>query len=170
MPTFAEKPLLMSRLLTLAALLTLPLCLMAQKGASNKDKAALQKMYIDFLKEEGYQPSVDDDGDVVFKSEGKTLFINVLEDDPAYFRLVLANIWPIESENERGQVYIATDFSNAKAKVTKSYVVRDNVWVGIELFLPKPEDFKGVFKRSMSALNNGVAQFVSKMREQQGTD
>ncbi|MEO8589186.1 MAG: hypothetical protein ABI432_07455 [Flavobacteriales bacterium] len=134
---------------------------------TSKEKKALQKMYMDYLDGEGYKPEIDSDGDVQFKAEGKTYFINVLEDDPTYFRVVLANIWPIESEEERQQVLVAVDYSNAKAKVTKSYMVKDNVWVGIELFLPKAEDFEAVFARSMSALSNGTTHFVTRMREQQ---
>jgi len=153
------------RPLALLVVLSIALPAMAQKAS--KEKEALQKMYMDYLEEEGYKPEIDSDGDVQFKSEGKTYFINVLEDDPMYFRVVLANIWPIESEEERQQVLVAVDYSNAKAKVTKSYMVKDNVWVGIEIFLPKPEDFTAVFSRCMSALNNGTAHFVTRMREQQ---
>ncbi len=126
-------------------------------------------MYVDFLTEEGFRPEVDSDGDVQFKAEGKTYFINVVEDDENYFRVVLANIWPIESEAERTQCLIAVDYSNAKAKVTKSYLVKDNIWVGIETFIAEPEDFKKIFKRCMSALNSGVTHFVTKMQEQQGS-
>ena len=137
---------------------------------TSKEKKELQKMYMDYLEKEGYKPEVDSDGDVQFKAEGKTYFINVVEDDPQYFRVVLANIWPIESEEERQQVLVAMDYSNAKAKVTKTYMVKDNVWVGIEIFLPKSEDFEAVFPRCMSALNHGTAHYVTRMREQQQKD
>ena len=152
--------------LALALLVAMPS--MAQD--TSKEKKALQKMYMDYLEEEGYKPELDSDGDVQFKAEGKTYFINVVEDDPSYFRVVLANIWPIESEDERAQCLIAVDYSNAKAKVTKTYLVKDNIWVGIELFLPEASDFKDIFRRSMSALNNGVTHFVTKMRELQGNN
>lgn len=160
------RPLL--RCSSIVLLFCIPLFSLAQKDGTSKEKAAVQKMYLDYLTDEGYRPEIDSDGDVQFKSEGKTYFINVVEDDPTYFRVVLANIWPIESENERVQCLIAVDYSNAKAKVTKSYLVKDNVWVGIEIFIPETADFKKVFKRCMSALNNGVTHFVTKMKEQQG--
>ncbi len=143
---------------------------MAQGESENAAKKSLQDMYMEYLTEEGYRPEIDADGDVQFKAEGKTYFINVVEDDPTYFRVVLANIWPIESEDERAQCLIAVDYSNAKSKVAKSYLVKDNIWVGIELFIAKPEDFKEVFRRSMGALSNGVAHFVTKMREQRGDE
>jgi hypothetical protein len=140
------------------------------KGEGDLDKKTIQKMYMDFLAEEGYRPEIDADGDVQFKSEGKTYFMSVNDDDPTFFRLVLANIWPIESEVERTQVFIAVDHSNAQTKVAKAFLVKDDVWVGIELFLPEATDFKDVFDRSMSALGSGVDFFVGKMQEQQKTD
>ena len=45
-------------------------------------------MYVDFLTEEGYKPTVDSDGDVRFKKEGMTYFISVHSNDPQYFRIV----------------------------------------------------------------------------------
>lgn len=156
------------RQLLAVLLLCLPFAGIAQ--GDSKEKKALQKMYMDYLTDEGFRPEIDSDGDVQFKAEGKTYFINVVEDDPTYFRVVLANIWPIESEEERAQCLVAVDYSNAKSKVAKSYLVKDNIWVGIEIFIPEADDFKEIFKRSMGALNNGVTHFVTKMREQQGNE
>lgn len=139
--------------------------LMAQE-VSEKDKKATQKMYTTYLEKEGYKPEIDEDGDVRFKREGKTYFINVDPADPMCFRLVLANIWPIESEEERVKVRVAMDHCNAQAKVAKAYMVRDNVWVAIETFIPEPEDFEAIFKRSLSALDYGVMLYAKKMREE----
>ncbi|MEM7700158.1 MAG: hypothetical protein AAF236_17320 [Verrucomicrobiota bacterium] len=125
----------------------------------------LQRLYIDYLRAEGYRPEIDSDGDVRFKREGKTYFIEVAEDDLEFFHLVLANIWPIESEAERVEVKNAADHSNALSKVSKVHTVNDNVWVSIEIFVASPEDFMGIFRRSLSALDNGVDNFVEKMRE-----
>lgn len=136
------------------------------QDTDQKDKKATQKMYTKFLDEEGYKPEIDEDGDVRFKREGKTYFINVDPADPMCFRLVLANIWPIESEEERGKVRVAMDHCNAQAKVAKAYMVRDNVWVAIETFIPEPQDFEAIFKRSLSALDYGVMLYAKKMREE----
>jgi hypothetical protein len=138
----------------------------SQKGDKGISDKQLQKMYQEFLVDEGYKPEVDEDGDVRFKREGKTYFINVEAEDPECFRLVLANIWPIESEEERGQALVAMDHCNAQAKVAKAYMVKDNVWVAIETFIAKPEDFKAIFKRSLSALDHGVALYAKRMREE----
>ena len=133
-----------------------------QKGMSREE---FQRMYSDFLRDEGYKPVVDDDGDVRFKYEGKTYFIQVSENDPQYFRIAFANFWPIENEKELGQAFVAANDSNMKSKVSKVLIIRENVWVSLEIFVGHPDDFKQVFSRSMSALNNGVDGFVKKMRE-----
>jgi hypothetical protein len=162
-PTFHLRSALSLGLLSLFLLASSP-ALMAQKG-DDKEKKAVQKMYSKYLSDEGFKPEVDEDGDVRFKREGKTYFINVDPSDPMCFRLVLANIWPIENEEERAQVRVAMDHCNAQAKVAKAYMVRDNVWVAIETFIPKAEDFEAIFKRSLSALDYGVSLFAKKMRE-----
>jgi hypothetical protein len=147
----------------LFALLLAGHALHAQPGGPSTEE--LQHAYMEYLAEEGYRPELDSDGDVQFKAEGKTYFIDVEADDPAYFRVVLPNIWAIEDEDERLRVLVACDHANATAKVAKTYVVRDNVWVGIEVFLAAPDDFKRIFARSMSALGTGTSLFVKKMQE-----
>ncbi|MBW1882076.1 MAG: hypothetical protein JRJ58_01000 [Deltaproteobacteria bacterium] len=132
-------------------------------GAQNKEQ--LQRLYVEYLSAEGYRPSIDGDGDVKFKREGRTYFIIVSEKDPEFFRLVLANIWEIENDVERSRVLQAADHSNAASKVSKVYIVKDNVWVCVELFVAAPEDFRGVFQRSMSAMETGVSNYVERMRE-----
>lgn len=133
--------------------------------ANQPTREDLQRLYIDYLTEEGYRPIIDDDGDVQFKREGKYYFIQVDEDDPEFFILVLANVWPIESEGERIQVLVAADVSNGTSKASKVQTVGDDVWVSVELFLVRPEDFKEVFERSLEAIDNGLSLFVEKMRE-----
>jgi hypothetical protein len=141
--------------------------LRAQDGDSGSyTKEKVRQMYVDYLTSEGYQPTVSKEGGLVlFKREGRLYFISVPDSDWTFFTVVLANIWPIENKDERAKVLVAADASNAKTKVSKVQTVDDNVWVTIELFMEKPEDFKGVFKRSLSALDRGVANFVTKMKE-----
>ena len=130
-------------------------------------RAKLQRMYSDYLKAEGYVPEVDSDGDVRFKREGKVYFISVqeIEDDPEFFRVVLANIWEIENDQDKMKVLAAADHSNSNSKVCKIYTVENYVWASVELYVGKPEDFKNVFKRVMSAFDTGVVAFAAKMLE-----
>jgi hypothetical protein len=140
----------------------------ATKPPDAKDapsKAALQKLYMSYLADEGFKPDIDSDGDVRYKSEGKTYWIIIDPGDSQYFRLAMLNIWKIESEAERRKVLAAVDYANARTKVCKAYTIGDNVWVCIELFVAKPEDFKPLFSRATSAMALGYSNFLQKMRE-----
>jgi len=129
------------------------------------NKASFQRMYIDYLTSEGYKPEVDPDGDVTFKREGKNYFINVLPADPNYFRLVLPNVWKIESPAERTKVLIAMDRTNGACKSAKVFATSHSyVWAVVEVFVEKPDDFKKVFPRAISALDYGFTTFMSEMR------
>lgn len=142
-----------------------PIAAIAQNtGSATAKKKELQQLYIRYLAEEGYKPEVDTDGDVRFKREGKVYFIGVSEDDPGFFRVVLPNFWLIESREERLRVLAAADYSNALSKVCKVFTIKESVWATVELFIAAPADFRGVFNRSMLGLDNGVVNFLQRMR------
>lgn len=138
----------------------------AARGDDTQDwtKERLQQLYGDFLKVEGFQYEIDEDGDIVFKREGKTYFLGIDPDDPQFFRIVYPNFWEIASFEEHIRVLIAVDSSNNRSKVAKVFIVQNDTWASVELFLNKPDDFKPLFYRSLDAIDNGVKNFVSKMR------
>lgn len=127
-------------------------------------KEQMQQVYGDFLKAEGFVHEVDDDGDIVFKKEGKTYFIGVDAEDPNFFRIVYPNFWEIENFEEHIRVLIAADFANNRSKVAKVFVVNQNTWASVELFVNNPEDFKPLFYRTIDAVDNSVKNFVAKMK------
>jgi len=147
--------------LVIAFFISMPSAMAEERNVS---KSYLQNMYMNYLSQQGYSPEIDSDGDVRFSYAGYTLFIAVNENDPEYIRIVLPNIWPIESNEEQLQVLIATDYTNNKIKVVKLYLNNNNTSAAIESFIAEPEDFSGIFKRSLEALEGGVMQFSRKMR------
>lgn len=151
---------------TLLALTLLGFCCSSLSAQEAKvwTKEELQKLYTDFLTAEGFRSEVDEDGDVVFKREGKTYFIGVDAEDPQFFRVVYPNFWEIESFEEHVRVLIAADVSNNRSKVSKVFIVEENTWGSVELFVERPEDFKAVFYRCLAAVDNGVKNFVAHMR------
>lgn len=128
------------------------------------DRQELTNIYTSFLEEEGYRPNIDDDGDIYFKREGKTYLIFVDSEDSKFFRLVFPNFWPIESEEERLMVLHAANAATAQTKTAKVYMVQDNVWASVELFIDDPSHFKALFGRCMDALGVGVQTFVTAMK------
>jgi hypothetical protein len=138
----------------------------ADKGKSiPKTKDEFQKMYVDFLLAEGYKPEIDKDGDVIFKYEGKNYFIQVNETDGQYFRLVFPSFWPIESEDERKKVLLAANNSTWMTKGAKICMVRNDVWISVDVFMATPDQFRDVFKRSLTAIQSGLANFMAEMKK-----
>ena len=123
------------------------------------------KLYVDYLTKEGYRPTVDSDGDVVFMHGGGTYYIDIDTNDPQYFRLVFPNFWEIESADELARVMVAANYATMCTKVAKIYVRSDgqNTVASIEMFLAKPEQFREVFHRAMSALQASLINFREKM-------
>ncbi len=120
-------------------------------------------MYTAYLKGEGYSPESIKEG-VVFKAEGKTYVIMVDENDEQFFRLVFPNFWSIDNDKERVKVVAASAQATAATKVAKIFPVENNTWGTIELFVASPDAFKGVFTRSMGALQAAVQNFVQAMK------
>lgn len=159
----------------LKVVLALVLCawfFASNAGAEDKSKdlgikADLQKMYMDYLQEEGYKPEIDKDGDVGFKKEGRYYYISIQsqEKDTEFFRLVFPKFWKIESDAERVRVLAAANESNSSVKVCKVYTQDDDVWAAAEILVEKPEQAKAVFKRAVSTIENAVSKFVNEMRE-----
>jgi hypothetical protein len=127
----------------------------------------LQEIYVSYLKEQGYQPEVDSDGDVRFKAEGITFYINVDEKDLQSFRVVLPNFWKVESTEEKEKAYKAANSINSKMKVAKAYVnpERGRVLIDANIYIEKPEDFKPHFRRMLNVLMRGARDFTDMMKK-----
>jgi hypothetical protein len=150
------KPLLITAFALISMALTF--------DAAAQTKAELQMMHMGILERAGYEGTVDSDGDVRFVHDESTYFIQVDEEDADFFRLVLANIWPIESELERLQVVKAIDAVNAKVKVAKGFIVGDNVWISVEVF-HEPGEHEDFLERYVTVIELFVSYYVEEMQE-----
>lgn len=125
------------------------------------DSTTTQNEILEFLRDEGYRPRIDDDGDIVFKHEGKTHLI-LLDEKDEFFQLALPNIWRVESPQERRDAIEASERATAKTKVGKVYLVRENVWAGFET-LCSVEAFKAVLPRALSVVRAASRNFAEHM-------
>lgn len=123
--------------------------------------------YLDLLAEEGYRPRIDAYGDVGFKCEGKTYFIEIYDKDEVFFRLVYPNFWPIASKEELSRVKETALAVTAGNRVVKIFPLGGtNTWAEIVMFCSPPQTFTAVvFDRCLSALRNAVREFIARMQE-----
>lgn len=133
-------------------------------GQEDWTKEQLQAIYMRHLSQEGYVPSIDKDGDVQFKSEGRTYFIPVKETDPGFFAVYLINIYEVTPENKL-QVLEACNKITATTKVSKVQIIEDQrVWITCETYVSHPEEGMKIFSRCLSSISTAYASFRDEMR------
>ncbi len=139
---------------------------MSSQPPQRRTREELQKLYLDALEKEGYRPELDQDGDVRFRHEGSSYFIEVREDDPMFFRVVLPNFWDIESPKERARIIEAANTTCSDIKVAKVFIVRNDTWCAVELFLAQQEHFIPILQRCLLAIRAAVNTFSEHMRSE----
>jgi len=137
------------------------------------DEAApfdLQAFQLEYLRDEGFRPVIDDDGDIVFKAEAKPYVLFNTSDDPELFRLGAVGIWPLsDPDEEQVALRIASDISG-RFKVAKAFVVPGPaVFVVVEFLSGDPTAFTQVFGRALTILQAAVSEFRADMQGAQQT-
>jgi hypothetical protein len=128
-------------------------------------KQQVAEYFDSYLKGEGFAVTLDNDGDLVFKQEGRTYILIIDEKDTDFVRLTFPNFWSIESEDERKRATRAAMLATAKTKVAKVYLAGDNTWAAIETFA-KPEGFAPFIARGLMALRAAANNFAETMRSE----
>lgn len=144
-------------------LLTLFAFTFSTNATAQYSEPMLQSYFMDLLEENGYEGWVDSDGDVQFSYNDHDYFIEVNESDNEFFRVVLFNIWPIESLEEYNDVLGAVNEVNKEQKVAKAYITNDNVWIAAELFVEDPSHVANIFMRCLEVIEESVDVFIEEM-------
>lgn len=127
------------------------------------NKADKVHKFCEFLREEGYFPKLDDDGDITFKVAGHIYLVS-LDDDEQYLRIVFPNFWEVDSQDERQIVEKVALEVTAQVKAAKVFITKnDKVSAAIEMFSSSLENSKIVFERCLAALNAAVGLFLLTM-------
>ena len=72
----------------------------------------LKEKCINYLREEGYCPTVDNDGDVMFKVQGATLFLMDDENDETFLKIWLPQFWSLDDDQERAKAHFVSNKLN----------------------------------------------------------
>src|SRR5712691_2671578 len=92
----------------------------------------LQEASCRYLTVEGFPTAhIDDDGDVMFKCEGRMYCIRIREDSPERFSLLLPSFWPLEDAQEAHQALAVCNEVHLRT-------------YGVTLFIVGPEGHQAV--------------------------
>lgn len=120
---------------------------------------------LDFLTEEGFRPEQpDEDGRIVFKYQGSTLFINTDDDDPDYVQLGM--LATLDAEGRDRQIFAAnTITSRFKAGKCVVLAAGDEALVAftVEAFTGM-ERFRNVFERWLVIIAGMNSEYGDELR------
>lgn len=118
------------------------------------------------LADEGLRPKIDDDGDLFFKYEGNSFFLDIDDDDPCFLRIILPNFWEFTDEI-RDTVGKACLEATAQAKVAKIFPVENNIWSSAELFIADEKTLTPIIFRLLDSVVAAATVFIDIMEENQ---
>jgi len=150
------------KMICLALILTLAgiSCLSAQMS-----KAQLQNMYVNYLRGEGYSPTIDSDGDVNFTAQSQRFYINVMENDLQSFQIVMTNFLDIGSASNRLRALEAASAVTRTRPVTRLYLTSSGrIAIDSFIFLARPEDFSAHLNRLVNVMVQSREEFLTAMR------
>lgn len=126
---------------------------MSYAQSLNASQTKLRNEIKSFIQEEGFLPSIDKDGDIVFKREGNTYWVTVSEDDVSPMFVSLCTLY------NRPERYSLQTMLLAAAEINKYPGVKmvcfeDSFTLQGELFLSQSELFKYAFYTILNQINN----------------
>ena len=137
------------------------LCLMASTWAFaqkdlNSSQLKLRTEIFNFLKEEGFMPEIDSDGDIKFKRQGGTYFIMIDDANNSPMYLDFAEYISAPEKYSETVLKLASERLTNRYKAIKcNYVASSKTLrVAAEMFLRSAEPFKEVFYKLASIMDS----------------
>lgn len=106
-----------------------------------------------FLKEEGFMPEIDSDGDIRFKKEGNTYYIEVSRNDESPMYVSLYTLYNYSEKYDKDIVVLATEELN-RYKGVKIVCYETYLSIQGNMFVVSSEAFKYTFYKIISQIVN----------------
>lgn len=143
-------------------MMILPLTSLAQDVNEDSEVAKyLRKSVRSYLKDLGCTYESTSKEVMHFKYQGRNFVFLTDENDPYYFQVVLPNIYEVDGDRRFVLEAIHTIISEKKA--LKAYIIDDNVWLAIEMFIDTTPDINNILGRCIDILNIGYNKFAIEM-------
>ena len=123
----------------------------AQKSY-NSGQQAVRNNIESFLKSEGYQPSIDSDGDIKFKRQGDVYFISVSDKDSEPYYVRLTKYYTYGERLNKTKISMAAPEIN-KYKMVKLLPNENSFCLDAQLFVNSASAFTSIFDRIMQVID-----------------
>ncbi len=132
--------------------------------------ADTKDMLLSFLKEEGYAPTPEGEGGIVFKKEGRTFFTVPDPADPNFFNLYSRFDFAGAVPSRALALEAANDVNRGVKSIKVTLMEDDNpsrISFGLEVPLPQAEGFREIFDRALNTIGYSVEQFAQRVQARQ---
>lgn len=117
----------------------------------DEDQLNLRSEIMQFLKEEGFVPSIESDGDIKFKKEGVIYFITVSSTDSSPMYVYVAAYYNYSDRATKRKIEQASIELN-KYKGAKIFAANNNYKIQAEMFVRNANAFCSVFYKLMKQI------------------
>lgn len=126
----------------------------------------LQELFASHLRSESLAPTVDSNGNVRFRRQGRTYVIEIDENDPLYFRLRLSFVAQDTSDTGRVRYLEGCNAASSQIKVVKCFLDEEgDPTFAAEMFVIVPGDFKASLDRVLRAIDGAHERFTRTVNE-----
>lgn len=149
-------------LLFLSFILTIYISATAQ-NKFNEDQLNLRKDIEKFLREEGFMPEIDSDGDITFKKEGNKYYVIIDNRDTSPLYLSLSQFYNYNGKNDKLNISKNLETLNLK-KGVKTLLYENHYTIQAEMYIVNAESFKYAFYKliqQLEYLQNDVNKLLS---------
>jgi hypothetical protein len=130
----------------------------AQDKLSSAQKT-LRTNIVQFLREEGFAPTIDTEGDIEFKREGKTYWVKVYPENISPYCLKLFRAFKIDDYDKNKATYLIPEIQKTKSVKLNCYEA--SLEIESEMYLHDAEHFKYVFYQTMLGIASAIDDFVT---------
>lgn len=156
----------MKRFITtlILGLFILPSMSFAQSDSGfNSEQLSLRTDLFNFLKEEGFMPELDSDGDIKFKSEGQAYYISVSKTDENPMYVVLFRSFSNPDEYSAETIAMASTKLNFY-KGVKVLCFDKSFRIGAELYVRNAEPVKSTFYKLKGIIDSVKSDFLDECK------
>ncbi len=130
------------------------------------EQKAFRSSIMEFLKEEGFAPYIDDDNSLTFKKEGNLYWINVADDSPLFVSFFRSGLNCTDANENL--VVRACNMANMNLPSVKTYMSDNTITLVVEMYCHSAEEFKYTFYKNIKALDDAytsVNNYYSSLNE-----
>jgi hypothetical protein len=133
------------------------------------DEHPLRGRVLDALLDEGFRPSIDEDGDVAFKAQGQQVFVRCIDTQPPLMRVF--GQWLVGDDvpgDELDRLRAANAVTGA-LNLVKTTVHDGRLVVAVDLVVSEGLDLRSLLGATIDAVLGSVQTWHATLREMTGT-